>query len=113
MSRLLSLSLLSFLWLPVLAAQDTVQTSFDPDSLTWGLSNSVISVQYRLDENGRYRLWDLRRAGGTAWVAGGTPFSSPLHISLDGGGDPAWILSGTYDEPAAAGGRRLVVVLVD
>lgn len=99
--------------LPALTAQDVVQTSFDADSLTWSLSNSLISVQYRLDENGRLRLWDLRRAGGTAWVAGGAPFSSPIYIALDSGSDPGWILSGTSQEPAAAGGRRLVVDLVD
>lgn len=98
-----------------LSAQETVQTSFDPESNTWLLANSLIRVQYRLDEEQKLRLWDLRRSTGQAWVEGGAPYSNPVHMELDHvvlGDETAWTLAATFEE-AAGNGRRHVLQLID
>ena len=99
----------------MLSAQETVQTTFDSDANTWLLANSQIRVQYRLDEDRRLRLWDLRRSTGEAWVEGGMPYSTPFQMELDDAildDQTAWFLVFTYDEQAA-NGRRHVLQLVN
>jgi alpha-galactosidase len=115
MKRILTLCLLSLAL--IAPASAVVSISFNPNENQWQLVNEVLMSSFTLTSDGLFQLDQITStATGDTWQKPDSIGSSPIRFTADGivyDAGTSYQLVQEYQENAAAGGQRQVIVLQD